>query len=105
VARQVRPRSLVLPYVRAIDETERRREVLADLLEDEIPAPRVVGEVDRERRGIIVALLARMTAHVIRIRLKNIAAEKVRVVVLQVDATNGVGGSARRIAIGEDEAH
>jgi hypothetical protein len=54
IAGEVRDRSLILADVGTVDEAERRRKVLADLLEDEIRPPGFVRKVQRKGCGIVV---------------------------------------------------
>src|SRR6266550_3521057 len=100
IARKVEHASLILPYVIAIDEAERRLKVRANLLEHEIAAPRLVREAQRQRRGIVVARRTREAALVIGIGLNDVAAKPIRVAVLEIHAANTVACAPGRIAVG-----
>ena len=102
VARQMREGAHVLPHRGAVDEAERRREVPPDLLEHEIAGPRLIGEVQRERRRI--SSLALEVSSDTACPPQNHVAGEIRYAVLDVRARDGIVGQAARIAIGDDEA-
>src|SRR5258705_3022439 len=94
---------IILADVGAVDEAERRLEVLADLLQHEIAAPRLVRKTDSKRGGTVIALLAGKTAVVKDIGRENLGAEKIGIHILKIRARDGVFASAGRVAIGEND--
>src|SRR2546423_12556489 len=77
VAVEVVARSEKFPDADTIDEPERGEKIPAQLLEDEIAAPRFVGQIQREGGGLIIAERVGRAAFIEPFRFENVAAEKI----------------------------
>ena len=102
---RVSQRSVVYPDARPVDEAERGREILADRLEVEFRAERLVGKIEADAIGIVLPGFVRVAAFVIGIGLDDVAAAERRIVaILEIAADNGVSRIPGRISVGEDDA-
>src|SRR5258705_13217634 len=70
----------------AVDETERRKEIRADLLEVETSAPWFVGVIQRDAECVVVAFGVGEAALVIEIRAKHFARQQIRIEILEIRA-------------------
>ena len=75
-----------LPDARAVDESQRRKIVRAQLLEARLQAERFVRKIERRAERVVVALGVRHAAHVIDIGQQNLAGEEIRFAILEIGA-------------------
>src|SRR5262245_56248132 len=98
-------RRVVDAYRGTVHESERRKEVRADLLERNLARPGLVRKRNRPAERIIVAHDVREAALVVDVGKDRLVAEQVRTAILEIPADDRVLGQPGRITIGEDEPY
>src|SRR5262245_33585194 len=104
IAREISEGAVVKLDSRPVHETERGIEILADDFVGQVAIPRLVGEVETDAVGMVVADGIGKAALIIEVRRHGLAGNELGVAKLEVRARDSVAREAGGIAIGEDES-